>query len=169
MPRRSARKGGLSAIADLVPAIYPSKEPDDIKALRAVALWDKAVPERVARNARPVALTHGTLLVHAATTVWAQEIDLLKEQLLASMRRVAPRNGIRRLRVRVGRLPPAADARRRPRPIAPAVPVESLPEDLARELARVPSSDLRDAITRAASLSLGRSRAARLARRARRG
>jgi hypothetical protein len=168
VPRRR-QKGDPTALSSLVPAVYPSKEPEDIKAMRAVAVWDKAVPERVARNARPIALTHGTLLVHTSTTVWAQEIDLLKEQLLASIRRVAPHSGVRRIRARVGKLPPLAPSRKRERKPPPAVPVEELPELLARELAHVPDSDIRDAVTRAASVSLGRDRARSVAKRRGRG
>jgi hypothetical protein len=144
------------ALRELVTAIYPSKEPDDVKAIRAFGFWDEAVPERVANNARPVALIRGTLVVHASTTVWAQEIDLLAPQLLQSLRKVAPRNGIRRLKVKVGRLPPPPP---RPRPAPPppaAVPVAALPEDLARELGRVGDDDVRDAIGKAASMALGR-------------
>jgi hypothetical protein len=156
---RRGKPGDPKSLSELVTTIYPSKEPDEVKAIRAFGFWDRAVPERVAANARPVALIRGTLIVHAATTVWAQELDLLAPELLASLRKLAPKSGVRHLKVKVGRLPPPSP---RPRPEPPpvrAVPVTALPEELARELGRVGDDDVRDAIGKAASMSLGRDRA----------
>ncbi len=153
---RRRKPGEPKAISALVSDVYPSKEPDDVKAIRAFGFWDQAVPERVAKNARPVALIRGTLVVHAVTTVWAQEIDLLAPQLLASLKKLAPRSGVRRLKVKVGRLPPGPPRPRPAPPPPPAVPVASLPEELARELGRVGDDDVRDAVKKAASIALGR-------------
>ncbi|RLB56541.1 MAG: hypothetical protein DRJ42_02965 [Deltaproteobacteria bacterium] len=154
------------ALEELMTKAYPSKEPDDVKAIRAFGFWEKAVPDRVARNARPVALVRGTLIVHTTTSVWAQEIDLLKEQLMGSLRKVSPRSGVRGLRAKVGPMPPRLSDRKAPPPKPPAVPVASLPEELARELGRVGDDDVRDAITKAAAVGLAR--AAERKRKARR-
>lgn len=154
--RRRGKASEPKPLGDLVTKVYPSKEPDDVKAIRAFGFWEKAVPERVARNARPVALVRGALIVHTTTSVWAQEIDLLKEQLLDSMRKVSPRHGVRYLRAKVGPMPPRINDRKPTRPKAPAVPVASLPEELARELGRVGDDEVRDAITKAAAVGLGR-------------
>jgi hypothetical protein len=153
---RRRKPGELKALSALVSKVYPSKEPEDIKAIRAFGFWDEAVPERVAKNARPVALVRGTLVVHAATTVWAQEIDLLAPQLLASLKSLAPKSGVRRLKVKVGKLPPPPARPRPAPPPPPAVPVAALPEELARELGRVGDDDVRDAVSKAASIALGR-------------
>jgi len=153
---RRRKRAEPKELKDLVQKVYPSKEPDDVKAIRAFGFWDKAVPASVAANARPVAFVRGTLIVHAATTVWAQEIDLLAPQLLASLKKLAPRSGVRRLKVKVGRLPPPPAGPRPTRPPPPAVPVAALPEELARELGRVGDDDVRDAVGKAASISLGR-------------
>lgn len=155
---RRGKPGEPKTLSELVTAIYPSKEPDEVKAIRAFGFWDKAVPERVAANARPVALIRGTLVVHTATTVWAQELDLLAPELLASLKKLAPRSGVRRLKVKVGRLPPAAPGPKPQPPPPRAVPVAALPEELARELGRLGDDDVREAIGKAASMSLGRDR-----------
>ena len=116
------------------------------------------MPERVCRNARPVRIERGVLIVHAATSVWAQELDLLKEDLLARLRRVAPKCGVRSLRIRVGRLPPSPPPVRVTRPRPPVIPATELPEALARELAGVGDDDVRDAVSAAAAVALSRAR-----------
>ena len=154
-PVTHRKKAQPVPLRDLVLKVYPSKEPDDVRAVRAFVWWEKAVPERVAQNARPVKLERGVLFVHAATNVWASELDFLKEDLLARLHRVAPRDQIRKVVVRVGKLPPRPEVPQ-PRKRRPSVPVTSLPDDVARALASVADDSLRQAIGGAASLSLGR-------------
>lgn len=161
MGRRRSRRygdpgGELRPLADLVAGVYPSKEPAEVAALRAFGWWERAVPERVSRNARPVRVERGALIVHATTSVWAQELDMLKDELLARLRQVAPKSGIRAVRVRVGKLPPAPPRVQVARPRAPVIPATELPDALARELAGVGDDDVRAAVAAAASVGLGR-------------
>jgi predicted nucleic acid-binding Zn ribbon protein len=66
------------------------------------ASWPEAVGERVAEVAQPVSERAGTVVVHCSDAVWAQELDLMQEQLLERLRQrlgdAAPEN----LRFRVG-------------------------------------------------------------------
>ncbi len=152
------RKGSSTprALSELVREVYPSREPDDVAAIRAFGWWRKAVPERVFLRARPVRMSAGILYVNTATTAWASELDHMKEQLLASVQNQAPSARVRELRFRVGPLPETPKATRpeppRPQPIALAV----LPEKLARVLSRIDDDALRNAIGGAASIALGR-------------
>ena len=50
------------------------------------AVWAEAVGERVAAAAEPVSESGGTLIVACSDPVWAQELDLMQEQLLARLR-----------------------------------------------------------------------------------
>ena len=155
--RRGKDREAIHELSDLVAKVYPSHEPDEVRAIRAFVWWEKAVPRRVLENARPVGVRRGVMTVHTATSVWANELEMLKPQLLDSLRRNAPRSGVRDIRVRVGKLPPL-QAPRPVRPPAPATPVAQLPEELARALAALGDDSLRDAVHRAASVSLGRAR-----------
>jgi hypothetical protein len=158
MARRSFREGpptGPQPIGALIPAVYPSTEPEEFAAVRAFAWWVRAVPERVARNARPVSLRRGVLLVHAATSAWASELSFLEDALLAAVRRAAPEAGIRALRIRVGPLPPAPVLRDPRPPPAPEPPADApLPEDVARSVARIGVESVRAAVARAARAAL---------------
>ncbi len=150
------RGGSPAALAELIQAVYPGREPDDVAAIRVFHWWRRAVPERVFRRARPVRLQAGTLYVHTATTAWASELEHWKEQLLASIRRRAPDVHVRAIRFRVGPLPELLEGSRPARPTPAPVVVPTLPEQLARALARIDDDGLREAVAAAAGVCLGR-------------
>jgi hypothetical protein len=154
--REQKRGGAPKPLGELVHAVYPSREPDDAAAIRVFGWWRRSVPARVFARARPVRLSHGVLYVHTATPAWALELDHLKQQLLASVRKHAPQAHVKELRFRTGPLPELPKSnrpeRQRPEPVA----VAALPEQLARALAAIDDDDLREAISFAASVSLGR-------------
>jgi predicted nucleic acid-binding Zn ribbon protein len=51
----------------------------------AQSAWAEVVGERIAAVAQPVAERDGTLLVACSDPVWAQELDLMQEDLLARL------------------------------------------------------------------------------------
>jgi predicted nucleic acid-binding Zn ribbon protein len=50
------------------------------------AVWAETVGERIAAAAEPVSERDGALTIDCSGPVWAQELDLMQEQLLASLR-----------------------------------------------------------------------------------
>jgi predicted nucleic acid-binding Zn ribbon protein len=50
------------------------------------AAWSRVVGERLAAAAQPVSERAGTLSVECVDGVWAQELDLMQEQLLERLR-----------------------------------------------------------------------------------
>jgi hypothetical protein len=113
------RGGEPAALAALVSRAYPSREPEDIAALRAFTWWARAVPPRVTKNARPVRVHGGVLTVHATTSAWVSDLSFLQAQILQSIQRFAPGARIRELRLR----PSGAVIRRRlPRHATPSCP-----------------------------------------------
>lgn len=154
---KGRRRGGAPTnLAGLVRAALPPRAPDDARVATVMGLWDRAMPPRIAKNARPVRLFRGTLTVHVATSAWAQELTLAKTDLLAWLNKRAPDAGVRDLRARVGPLTTAPPTIRRedPRPVE-IVPLASLPEELARALSTIGDDAIRDVVREAASRSLG--------------
>jgi predicted nucleic acid-binding Zn ribbon protein len=49
------------------------------------AVWGEAVGPAIAREAQPVAERRGTVTVHCASSVWAQEIGLMAPSLCAAL------------------------------------------------------------------------------------
>jgi predicted nucleic acid-binding Zn ribbon protein len=67
------------------------------------AAWSGAVGERLAAAAAPVAERSGTVTVECADAVWAQELDLMQEQLLERLRDELGERAPGGLRFRVNR------------------------------------------------------------------
>lgn len=114
-------------------------------------LWREAVGARIAERAYPVSLEDGVLLLRVATSVWANELWLLADEVTARLRE----RGVdaRELRFRVGAMPPID--RPPERRIARTVPaVKKVPEEVARVLAEVSDPALRQAIESAAAANL---------------
>lgn len=157
MAKKGERRGGTPRpLADVLRAVYPSREPEEVAIIRVFSWWRRAVPARVYLRARPVRLSHGILYVHTASPAWALELDYMKPQLLAEVQKHAPEAKVKELRFRTGPLPELPSGSRpeprRPEPVAVAI----LPENLARALASIDDDALREAISGAAAVGLGR-------------
>ena len=150
------KKGKLESVAKLLKGVYPA--PDQLEAAKAFSWWSRSVPPRILAHARPVRLSRGVLIVHVSSSVWANELHYLSDDLLTRLRKAAPTSGIEKIRFQVGPLP---DIPKRPEAAPrPAEPVRlaALPEELGRALSRVDDDDLRKAIAEAATTSLARVR-----------
>jgi len=148
------RKGNLEAIGKLIGKVYPAQEPEEARALRVFAAFTRAVPERILRNARPVSYRHGILTVHTATAAWANALSFESAQLIAKLRARLTDAPLQRLQFRVGRLPDIPVAVQPEPPLRKLIPLAELPEELARELARIADDGLREGVARAMSASL---------------
>ena len=157
MPRR--KKGKLESVDALLKNVYPA--PDQLDAAKVFTWWGRAVPARILNNARPVRLSHGTLVVHVTSSVWANELHYLSEDLLTRLREFAPQIHVKKIQFRVGTLPELRAHRPQPAPAPEPVHLASLPEELGRALGRVHDDALREAITQAATTTLARRRTKR--------
>ena len=154
MARR--KKGQLESVAKVLKSVYPA--PDQLEAAKVFAWWGRSVPPRILEHARPVRLSRGILIVHVTSSVWANELHYLTNDLLTRLREHAPNTPIEKIRFQVGPLP---DLPRRPKETPPPpepVRLASLPEELGRALSRVEDDELRKAITEAATTSLAMTR-----------
>ena len=64
--------------------------------------WSDSVGERVAAVTEPVSERAGTLVVDCSDPVWAEELDLMQEQLLERLRERLGDQAPQSLRFRVG-------------------------------------------------------------------
>jgi len=150
------KKGRLESVAKLLKGVYPA--PDQLEAAKVFAWWSRSVPPRILEHARPVRLSRGVLIVHVSSSVWANELHYLTDDLLNRLREHAPNAPIEKIRFQVGPLPDLPKRRYEPPPLPEPVRLASLPEDLGRALSRVEDDALRKAITEAATTSLARTR-----------
>ena len=66
------------------------------------ACWAEAVGERVAAVSQPVSERSGTAVMRCSDPVWAEELELMQEQLIARLREHLGERAPQRLRFRVG-------------------------------------------------------------------
>jgi Dna[CI] antecedent, DciA len=134
----------LSRDRDLEPAIEVPMGPVSARD------WEIAVGSRIAARTQPRRLVRGTLQVMTTSAAWAQELSLLSEGILASLRRVVPE--VKALRFQVGNVDPPKEPRGKLVPAPKPVP---LPSSIEAALDRISDDDLRAAIRGAASKNLG--------------
>jgi hypothetical protein len=149
----------MENLSALVARVYPGRSREELDAVRAFGAFIRALSPRILRNARPVKLFRGTLVVHTSNSAWANSLQLECENLLAKVMRSTPDARIRKLLFRAGPMPDAA----LPLPHTPLVatrgiPLRELPEEIARALSRIHNDGLREAVARAASVGLAAER-----------
>jgi hypothetical protein len=150
------KRGVLEPVGKLLQRVYPA--PDQLEAAKVFAWWSRAVPPRIVEHARPVRLSRGVLVIHVSSSVWANELHYLTDDLLARLRAAAPKTAIQKIRFQVGPLPDIPKHHRPAPPPPEPVRLASLPEELGRALSRVQDDELRKTITEAATTSLARMR-----------
>ena len=114
--------------------------------------WKKVVGLNIAERTEPSQLDRGVLTIRCATSVWANELSLLNDQLIQRLKDEGVH--VRELRFRVGAIvtlerPPERRASRKvPKPV-PLTP------DVKEALLVVEDEELRQALAAAAAQSLG--------------
>jgi hypothetical protein len=114
--------------------------------------WRDAVGDRIAAHARPGRLRRGVLTVYASSSVWAQELTFLADELVCRLKDGGVRLSAVRLVVGGDQRPRDPCPARRALP-QPAVRVP-LPKSLQQRLAGVDDPQLRRIIAEAAASSL---------------
>lgn len=95
-PRREPR-----AFGEALAAARRRAEPETLLAA-AQSAWSAAAGERIAAEARPVREREGILTVECRTAVWAQELDLLQQELVGGLNRALEPRRVEALRFQVG-------------------------------------------------------------------
>jgi len=96
MTRRRAPRPAGSALRAALGQAAPKTR---LSAVQAV--WSAAAGERIAAAAAPVSERAGEVLVSCSDSVWAQELDLMQDQLLERLRDHLGEQAPRSLRFRV--------------------------------------------------------------------
>ena len=65
-------------------------------------LWDRAVGENIAKNARPEAFKGKLLLVNVTSSAWAHELQFLKSDIIAKVNEVLGKALVEEIKFKVG-------------------------------------------------------------------
>lgn len=69
---------------------------------RVQEVWERAAGPAIAASARPTAERDGLLTITCVAAVWAQELDLMADDLIARLNDALEADSIRALRCRTG-------------------------------------------------------------------
>ncbi len=95
------RRGQPRSLGSAVRIVREQAEPATPLAAAQVA-WPQAVGDRIAAQAEPVRERDGVLTVSCETATWAQELDLLQDELLERLNVALAEAPLERLRFVVG-------------------------------------------------------------------
>jgi predicted nucleic acid-binding Zn ribbon protein len=92
---RAAPRAIGTALGELTSALAPATT-----LARVQAIWERAAGQAIAAAARPSAEREGVLTVICEAAVWAQELDLMADELLARLNAALGEDALRELRSR---------------------------------------------------------------------
>lgn len=78
---------------------------------RVYELWNSVVGQRIARHAQVVHVQSGVLTVKTSSPVWAQELSLMREEILQKLNAALPHAGFEEVRFVVERKPASLQGR----------------------------------------------------------
>jgi predicted nucleic acid-binding Zn ribbon protein len=90
-----------SLIGDVIKDIRPES---DSEMLGIWTIWGQAVGEAIAVNARPHAFKGGLLMVNVAGSVWAQQLQFQKNNLIRKINSALGKDLVADIRFRTGKL-----------------------------------------------------------------
>ncbi len=94
---RNAPRPIAEALQRLTPQLAPATP-----LARIQEAWPQAAGPAIASAARPVAEREGVLTVLCEAAVWAAELDLMSEQLMARLNELLGAETVREMRCRTG-------------------------------------------------------------------
>lgn len=127
---------GMGRAGSVMQALLDSMEGGGkIRESLAMAYWPRAAGPQVAAASHAEEVRDGILYVRTKGSVWSQEINLLKHQILAQLNHLCGKPVIKDIRFRAGGLKPAASASETGFPPADEIAAVRLSEEDAAAMA----------------------------------
>jgi predicted nucleic acid-binding Zn ribbon protein len=73
--------------------------------IRICEVWESIVGAAIAQNAQPVACQKRLLLVNVTSSVWIQQLQFLKGDILTRLREVSGEGMVEDIKFRIGSIP----------------------------------------------------------------
>ncbi len=103
MPERRRNRKNFVQIGEVVDKVLRQYRPISDQALLQVwELWEEAVGEAIAANARPAAFKGDTLLVHVSSSTWLHHMRFLESDLISKINNALGDGTIRSIKLKVG-------------------------------------------------------------------
>ncbi|HOD36267.1 MAG TPA: DciA family protein [Syntrophales bacterium] len=151
--RRRRRQKDLLKLSDVLQRALKQREvfvPFEDRKL--MEIWQESVGLQIATRTHPENIRRGTLFVKVATSVWMQQLQYMKKEIIEKMNRLQGGEAVRDIRFVIGEISPGpADKKRVERPIVD-LDTRSLTDDdkkeIASSLSSVGDEELRDILKR---------------------
>ena len=105
MMARKKRKAEFIHIGRLIDDVLKTCRRDsDHELIQVWQVWDGAVGDIIAQNAKPAAFKGRILLVHATSSTWIHQLHFLKPEMIAKLNQALGKSLIDDLKFKIGPL-----------------------------------------------------------------
>ncbi|MGB4549480.1 MAG: DUF721 domain-containing protein [Syntrophales bacterium] len=119
---------------------------------KLLEIWRKSVGPQIATRTHPENIRRGTLFVRVSTSVWMQELQFMKKEIIAGINRFYGRETVQNIRFVIGEIPTWPEAVKASEKPAPALDATGLTDDdreeISSTLESVGDEELRDILKR---------------------
>jgi len=103
MVKKNRKKTTAVPLGNVLPGVLRSvRYGGDTQLLQVWDLWDNAVGETIARNARPSAFKGRLLLVEVANSAWVHELQFMKSEIIERLNNAFGTVLVEEIKFRVG-------------------------------------------------------------------
>ena len=151
--RRRRRQKDLLKLGDVLQRTLKRREVfvpfEDRKLLE---IWRQSVGPQIATRTHPENIRRGTLFVKVATSVWMQQLQYMKKEIIEKMNRLHGGETVQNIRFVIGEIPSRPAGEKRDERPGPDLDARSLTDDDKKEIASslsvVGDAELRDIMKR---------------------
>jgi predicted nucleic acid-binding Zn ribbon protein len=105
MSGKKKKTDSIESLGSVIDKIMQSGlRQQDAPLLQVWELWEKAVGEIIAENARPAAFKGNILLVHVNSSPWLHQLSFLKKDILARINRELGQQLVDEIKFKIGPL-----------------------------------------------------------------
>ena len=103
MAKRRFHSKNFTAIGDVLPKVVQQHRPGSDQALiRLWELWEGAVGNAIAANARPAAFKGNILLVHVSNSTWLHHLRFLEKDIIQKVNQALEGDHVKFIKLKIG-------------------------------------------------------------------
>ena len=102
MERTKKIEGDLKHIGNIIGGVLSAFRHEDMELAGLFSLWDDIVGDVVAKNARPAGFKGKILLVHVGSSVWIQELQYYKKDMIRKLNEALGKELISDIKFKIG-------------------------------------------------------------------
>ena len=98
-------KKKLIHISDILKSAFEKYRPAmDTEMTRIWDIWDQAVGQPIAMNAKPDAFKDGVLMVNVSSSAWIHQLKFLEKEMIVNLNKRLDQAIVSRIRFKIGKI-----------------------------------------------------------------